>query len=74
MGEHAHVRDRGVLVQGPGGVPQPAPSPRLDRTPGKAGATAPRDGVHTREVLREAGCEAEEIEEWMRNAVIGEAD
>ncbi len=74
MGGHTHVRERGVLVPGPGGVPQPAPSPRLDRTPGKAGSAAPRDGEHTREVLRKAGFGPEQMDEWIRNGVVGDAD
>ena len=57
---HAHARARGAFVD-IGGVVQPGPAPRFDRsTPGPMRA-APASGAHTDEVLAEAGFSAAEI-------------
>ena len=57
---HAHAQARGAFVQ-VGGVTQPAPAPRFDRTPAATPRRAPQAGEHTAEVLREAGFDAAEI-------------
>jgi alpha-methylacyl-CoA racemase len=49
---HPHVRARGTYEHRDG-VLHPAPAPRLERTPARAGEAAPRSGEHTAEVLRE---------------------
>ena len=74
MGEHAHVKARGMLLRGPTGIPQPAPAPRLSRTPGTADGQAPQDGEHTREVLGDLGYGEEQITGWMEAKVIAGAD
>jgi len=74
LGQHKHLRQRGMMVKGPGGLMQPGPAPRLDRTPGQAGATAPREGEHTREVLAELGLGSDAVDALVRNGVVGEAD
>ena len=51
---HAHARERGAFVT-VGGVVQPAPAPRFERTPAGPPSRAPRVGEHSRAVLREAG-------------------
>ena len=58
--QHRQARERGAFVD-VGGVLQPAPAPRFDRTPAGHPKPAPEVGQHTDELLREAGCSAEEI-------------
>ncbi|MDO9074027.1 MAG: CaiB/BaiF CoA-transferase family protein [Rubrivivax sp.] len=57
---HRHAQSRGAFVD-VCGVLQPAPAPRFDRTPAGHPRPAPEVGQHTDELLREAGCSAEEI-------------
>ena len=47
---HPHVRARATYVE-IGGVVQPAPAPRLSRTPAAVAGPPPRPGQHTEEVL-----------------------
>jgi alpha-methylacyl-CoA racemase len=54
---HPHHAARGTYVTVDGRV-QPAPAPRLSRTPGRAPGPAPWRGQHTRELLRELGLDA----------------
>ncbi len=51
---HPHIAARGTLVEHHGLV-QPAPAPRLSRTPGALGAPMPRPGADTDAVLGEWG-------------------
>ena len=58
------ARDAFVSVDGPGGEDptlQPTPAPRLSRTPGAVAGPTPAAGEHTREILAELGCSADEI-------------
>ena len=61
-----HVRDRALVADYPdeemGHFPQHAITARLSGTPGAIRAQAPRLGEHTRDVLREAGLGAAEID------------
>ena len=57
---HHHAHERGAFVD-VGGVLQPAPAPRFDRTPAGHPRPAPEVGQHTEELLREVGCSADEI-------------
>ena len=57
---HHHAHERGAFVD-VGGVLQPAPAPRFDRTPAGHPRPAPEVGQHTEELLREADCSADEI-------------
>jgi alpha-methylacyl-CoA racemase len=61
MAAHPHVAARGIVVRPPGGMPQPAPAPKLSRTPGEAALRSPREGEHTDSILREAGYAEEQI-------------
>ncbi|MCB1634910.1 MAG: CoA transferase [Xanthomonadales bacterium] len=46
---------------------------RFSRTPGRIREAAPRLGEHTRAVLAEAGCSAEQIDQLLRNGGAAEA-
>ncbi|MGB0498117.1 MAG: CaiB/BaiF CoA transferase family protein [Rubricella sp.] len=47
-----HMAARGVFVDGPLG-PEPAPAPRMSRTPGSVGRASPAPGADTIQVLRD---------------------
>jgi crotonobetainyl-CoA:carnitine CoA-transferase CaiB-like acyl-CoA transferase len=49
--DHAYVTSRGVIVDGPDGVPMHAVVPRLSVTPGQISRPAPRLGEHNQEIL-----------------------
>jgi alpha-methylacyl-CoA racemase len=64
MGEvpaHPHNRARTLLIPDQQGKFEPAPAPRLSRSPGDGSRPLPQAGEHTREVLAEYGFGAEEI-------------
>jgi alpha-methylacyl-CoA racemase len=60
-GRHPHNQERGLLVD-IDGVTQPAPAPRLSRTPGRAEKGGGERGSYTRQVLSELGYSQEGIE------------
>lgn len=66
---HAHNRARGTFVEYAGYV-QPAPAPRLSRTPGSIRRPAPRRGEHTVEILQEAGISEARIAELRAGGAI----
>ncbi len=66
---HPHMKARAIHVQAHG-VAQPAPAPRLSRTPGVLHRPPPLPGQHTREVLREQGYDAAKIEAWLGRGVV----
>jgi alpha-methylacyl-CoA racemase len=69
VGQHPHNRERSlVLTQD--GVAQPAPAPRLSRTPGQVGPGSGRRGAHTRTVLREMGYLEPEIDALLQDEVV----
>jgi alpha-methylacyl-CoA racemase len=57
---HPHLVERGTFVE-VGGVVQPAPAPRFDRTPAATPGTVSEAGAHTDEVLAELGCDESTI-------------
>ncbi len=59
---HPHHRARGGFVE-VAGVVQPAPAPRLSRTPGNVRGPAAAAGRHTDEVLADWGFDAAEVAE-----------
>jgi alpha-methylacyl-CoA racemase len=67
--DHPHNRARDVFVD-VGGVCQPAPAPRLDRTPGGITGLGPEPGQQTDEVLGELGLDADEIARLHRAGVV----
>ena len=59
---HPHNSARGLLLADAAGKHEPAPAPRLSRTPGDGARPLPQVGAHTRDVLGEYGFTAAEIE------------
>lgn len=66
---HPHNQERELLVD-IDGMPQPAPAPRLSRTPGTANGPADPRGSNTREVLAEIGYSEEEIKGLFNNEIV----
>lgn len=58
--QHPHNMERDLMVTLEG-IPQPAPAPRLSRTPGAATAARGRNGANTRSVLERLGYTSHEI-------------
>jgi alpha-methylacyl-CoA racemase len=56
---HPHNRQRETFVE-VAGIPQPAPAPRFDRTPGAIDRPPPHFGQHTDDILAEWGFTADE--------------
>jgi alpha-methylacyl-CoA racemase len=70
-GHPQHVA-RGSFVR-VDGVVQPAPAPRLDRTPAAAGGVSPRAGAHTDAILGELGLNASAIAALHRDGAVAGA-
>lgn len=67
---HPHLTDRGTFVE-VGGVVQPAPAPRFDRTPASRPEVPPRPGEHTRRVLAEMA--VDDVEQLLADGVATQA-
>jgi alpha-methylacyl-CoA racemase len=59
--DHPHMRARGTIVEHDGQL-QPAPAPRLSRTPGALGRPMPLPGADTESALLDWGFPADEIQ------------
>ena len=70
--QHPHLVARGTLVEHDG-VLQPAPSPRLSRTPGTISAPPAAPGQHTREALQDWGFSGDEVAALERDGVVVQA-
>jgi alpha-methylacyl-CoA racemase len=70
LAAHPHHKARKMIVQGPDGIPQPAPAPRLHRTPARDVTNAPRDGQHTQQLLVELGYGEPQIDELLTAGAI----
>ncbi|MEV0544515.1 CaiB/BaiF CoA transferase family protein [Nocardia salmonicida] len=68
--DHPQSRERHSFIQ-PGGVLQPAPAPRLDRTPGRVRHAPPRIGQDSTMILRELGYDSARVRALMDQGVIG---
>ncbi|NUT98088.1 MAG: CoA transferase [Saccharothrix sp.] len=67
---HPHNRSRGTFVE-VGGLAQPGPAPRFDRTPAGTPTAPPSAGHHTDEVLGSLGLGDADIAELRRSGVVG---
>jgi alpha-methylacyl-CoA racemase len=65
-----HLAARGTFVD-VGGVRQPAPAPRLSRTPSAHPTPAPTPGAHTDAILTELGYSASEIAHLRTTGAVG---
>jgi len=68
--EHPHNQVRSLLRKNPAGYLQPAPAPRLTRTPGLEPRSLPRVGQHTSEVLSGHGLGKERIKELIEAGAV----
>jgi alpha-methylacyl-CoA racemase len=68
--EHPHMRARAAYIE-VDGVRQPAPAPRLARTPGSVRRPPPRAGEHTDEILAEIGRSADEANALRADGRVG---
>ena len=66
---HAHNRERELFID-LNGVSQPAPAPRLSRTPGKAQEAKGTRGANTKEILWELGYSDSQIAAFSKDDVI----
>jgi alpha-methylacyl-CoA racemase len=69
--EHPHNVARGTFVEA-FGVVQPAPAPRLSRTPAAIAGPAPRPGEHSREILRDWGVDQGRIDALLEAGAVVE--
>ena len=70
--EHPHLRARRTLVEHDG-VLQPAPSPRLSRTPGAISGSPAPPGAHTLAALQDWGLSADELVDLERAGTVVQA-
>ena len=66
---HPQARERETHVQAFGAV-QPAPAPRLSRTPASVRGSAPKPGEHTAAILAELGMADDELDRLTREGAI----
>jgi alpha-methylacyl-CoA racemase len=71
--EHPHNREREVILD-IDGVPQPAPAPRLSRTPGKVIRAGRPRGSDMREILTQMGYQEEEIKEFLETGIVEQVE
>ena len=69
VGQHPHTRQRGLLVNRDA-VLQPAPAPKLSRTPGRAKDLGKPRGTEAEEILKELGYSSEKIRMFFGNAIV----
>jgi alpha-methylacyl-CoA racemase len=67
--DHLHNKNRGLLIT-LDGVKQPAPAPRLSRTPGRADQPGKPRGAEAKAILADAGYSEREIEELLKKNVV----
>lgn len=67
--KHPHNLERQLLVE-IGGMKQPAPAPRLSKTPGRAAREGRPRGADTVEILKELGCGEKRVEELFQKGIV----
>ena len=70
VSHHPHNQARNLLIPDSKGVLEPAPAPRLSRTPAGVRRPMPQPGQHTREVLTEFGFAEAEIRQLTQAGAI----
>jgi len=71
VADHPHTGARGVVLKDAHGKPEPAPAPRLSRTPGDGSRPLPQVGADTRAVLRGFGFGDAEVEQLFASGAVG---
>jgi alpha-methylacyl-CoA racemase len=66
---HPHNREREIILT-IDDVPQPAPAPRLSRTPGQATPPRGRRGANTKEMLGDLGYLEEDVQKFFQNQIV----
>lgn len=66
VSQHPHNREREIIIN-IDDVPQPAPVPRLSRTPGRATEPKGPRGANTKEILADLGYSGEEIKRFIEH-------
>lgn len=67
--QHPHNVERGTFVE-EFGVVQPAPAPRLSRTPAAIAGPPPRGGQHSEQILREWGITPDRVASLLANGTV----
>jgi alpha-methylacyl-CoA racemase len=67
--DHPHNKERKIMIE-LDGVPQPAPAPKLSRTPGKAHEAKGPRGANTKEILSELDYSDSRVEAFFKADVI----
>jgi alpha-methylacyl-CoA racemase len=71
VNDHPHPKARRLLIRDQNDNFEPAPAPRLSRTPGSVQRPLPKVGQHTQEVLGEYGLRDNEIAPLKESGAIG---
>ena len=69
--DHPHNRERNLLIADADDKLEPAPAPRLSRTPGSVRRPIPKVGQHTDEVLSEYGFASADIAALRQAGAVG---
>ncbi|MBW1702930.1 MAG: CoA transferase, partial [Deltaproteobacteria bacterium] len=73
VAQHPHNREREVIID-IDGVPQPAPAPKLSRTPGKVTKAGGLRGSDMREILTELGYPEEKIKDLLETEIVEQVE
>jgi alpha-methylacyl-CoA racemase len=71
--DHPHTKARNGFPE-PGGIPQPAPAPRFDRTPAAIGGPPPLPGQDTSAALADWGFAEDELAALLRTGAVRQTD